>query len=185
MSCPKTAVLDEPEFGRFVFYKLLTAIPVAAALIAMFRYSEALYWPFIYVGLCLLHAGIMYTIKCPHCAYYKKGGKTHHCFMIWGAPKIWKPRSGPESRIVGIYAPIGMAGPDVLPPVLAGVPMGAAAHLPALHRGPRHVVRTARLSPVPQLRVWAQYRTRRGEEGILGIGGSGLIRPPPGCGGRR
>lgn len=108
MSCPKTALLDQPEFGRFVFYKLLTAIPVAAALIAMFRYSDALYWPLTYIGLCLLHAGIMYSIKCPHCAYYKKGGKTHHCFMIWGAPKIWKPRSTPESRIVGIYSPIGM-----------------------------------------------------------------------------
>jgi hypothetical protein len=108
MICPRTGILVRHELGRFIYYKLLTAIPVSSALIAIVRYSEAVYWPFIYIGVCLLHAGIMYTIKCPHCAYYKLGGRTHHCFMIWGAPKIWKPRSNPESRIVGIYAPIGM-----------------------------------------------------------------------------
>jgi hypothetical protein len=108
MVSPANCILVKPSFGRFVYYKLLTAVPVAAALIAIIRYSDAPYWPFVYIGLCLLHAGIMYTIKCPHCAYYKMGGKTHHCFMIWGTPKIWKPRSTPESRIVGIYAPIGM-----------------------------------------------------------------------------
>ncbi len=71
MNCPSTSVMAEQEFRRYVFYKLFALIPVSAALIAMTRYAEAIYWPLIYIGLCLLHAGIMFTIKCPHCPRYK------------------------------------------------------------------------------------------------------------------
>lgn len=109
MMCPETGLLLRHEVSRFVYYKLLTLIPVSVAVIGIARYSEAFYWPFVYIGLCLLHAGIMFTIKCPHCPYYKMDGKLHHCFMISGVPKIYKPRPGPESRLVGIYAPVGMA----------------------------------------------------------------------------
>jgi hypothetical protein len=98
-----------------VYYKLFTLIPLSAALIAITRYSEAIYWPFVYIGLCLLHAGIMFTIKCPHCPRYKTDGKIHRCFMIWGVPKIYEPRPGPEKRFVGIYAPIGILALTVFP----------------------------------------------------------------------
>jgi len=108
MNCPSTGVISRPERSRYVYYKLFALIPVSAALIAMTRYAEAIYWPFVYLGLCLLHASIMFTIKCPHCPHYKTGGKMHRCFMIWGVPRIYQARSGPESRYVGIYAPIGM-----------------------------------------------------------------------------
>ncbi len=115
MNCPSTSVMAEQEFSRYVFYKLFALIPVFAALIAMTRYAEANYWPLIYIGLCLLHAGIMFTIKCPHCPRYKTGGNLHRCFMIWGAPKIYKARSGPEKRFVSIYAPLGMLTLTVFP----------------------------------------------------------------------
>lgn len=108
MICTRSGLITRHEFSRFVYYKLLTLIPVSAALIAITRYSEAIYWPFVYIGLCLLHAGIMFSIKCPHCPHYKIDGKIHQCFMIWGIPKIYKARPGPEKRIVGIYAPIGI-----------------------------------------------------------------------------
>ena len=108
MDCPGTALEATPTLGRFLYYKILTAVPVFAALVAIARHAEAFYWPFVYIGVCLLHAGIMFTIKCPHCAYYKLPGKKHRCFIWWGVPKIYKPRSGLEPRFVGIYAPIGM-----------------------------------------------------------------------------
>lgn len=109
MVCPTTALATTPDFRRFVFYKLLTLIPVSAALVAMARHADAIYWPFVYLGLCLLHAGIMFSIKCPHCPYYRLGTGAHRCFMFWGVPKVYAPRPGPESRLVGVYAPIGMA----------------------------------------------------------------------------
>ncbi len=108
MNCPATGLITRHEISRYVYYKLLALIPVSAALIAISRYSDTIYWPFVYIGLCLLHAGIMFTIKCPHCPYYKADGKIHRCFMIWGIPKIYRARPGPEKRVVAIYAPIGM-----------------------------------------------------------------------------
>jgi hypothetical protein len=48
MVSPANCILVKPSFGRFVYYKLLTAVPVAAALIAIIRYSDAPYWPFVY-----------------------------------------------------------------------------------------------------------------------------------------
>jgi hypothetical protein len=109
MTCPEEALVARPKLARFVYYKLLTLIPVSAALIAIVRYSGTLYWPLAYAALCLLHAGIMFSIKCPHCAYYKLPGGKLSCFMWWGAPKLYEPRDGPESKAVGVYAPIGMA----------------------------------------------------------------------------
>jgi hypothetical protein len=115
MACPETGLLLKHEMSRFVFYKLLVLVPISAAVIALARHSEIVYLPFVYIGLCLLHAVIMFTIKCPHCAYYKMGGKIHHCFMITGVPKVYKPRPGPESKFVGIYAPIGIAVITIFP----------------------------------------------------------------------
>ncbi len=109
------ALITRPELARFVSYKLLTLIPVSAAVIAMAQHAEGWHWPLLYVGLCLLHAGIMFTIKCPHCPYYRMAGTTHRCFMIWGIPKIRAPRPGPESRLVGVYAPIGVAALTLFP----------------------------------------------------------------------
>jgi hypothetical protein len=74
----------------------------------MFRHSGSLLWPALYVGACLAHAGVMYSIKCPHCPYYKMEGKTLKCFIWWGAPRLYQPRSGPERGFVGKYATLGM-----------------------------------------------------------------------------
>ena len=108
MDCPQTSLATKPELSRYVYYKLLALIPVSAALIAIVRYSDAWYWPFVYIGLCLGHAAIMFTIKCPHCPYYRMGNRTLRCFMWWGMPKIYKARARPERKLVGVYAPAGM-----------------------------------------------------------------------------
>jgi hypothetical protein len=74
----------------------------------MVRVSESLLWPLVYVGACLTHASIMYSIKCPHCAYYKLGEGTFSCFIWWGVPKLWKSREGPERGWVKNYAMLGV-----------------------------------------------------------------------------
>lgn len=109
MACPTVGLSVKPTFTRFVYYKLLTLVPVSAALTALLRHGDSLLWPAAYLALCAAHAGIMNAAKCPHCPYYKMGERTFGCFIWWGTPKLWAERQGPEPAWVGRYAPVGMA----------------------------------------------------------------------------
>jgi hypothetical protein len=115
MACPSAALSTTPTLDRFIYYKVLTLIPVSAAIIAMVRVSGSFLWPLVYVGVCLTHASVMYTIKCPHCPYYKMEGETLRCFIWWGAPKLHPERQVPEKKWVGKYANVGMAVLTFLP----------------------------------------------------------------------
>lgn len=106
MACPAVGLNLEPTLARFIHYKLLTLVPVSAALTALLRHGESLLRPALYVGLCLAHAGIMNAAKCPH---YRMGDRTFACFIWWRTPRLWADRSGPEAAWVGRYAAIGMA----------------------------------------------------------------------------
>lgn len=108
MACPTVGLSTVPTLTRFVYYKILTLVPVSCALTAMLRHGESLLWPFLYVGVCLVHAGIMNAAKCPHCAYYKMGDRTFACFIWWGAPKLWADRDRPERPWVKRYALLGI-----------------------------------------------------------------------------
>lgn len=108
MICPKTGLLTKPAYSRFLYYKLVTSVPFLTAMIAITRYSETVYWPLAYIGICLLHVGIVYSNKCPRCAYYKISERTHKCFMIWGFPKIFEARPGPDKPFLGKYVPIAI-----------------------------------------------------------------------------
>ena len=103
-----TSLLSKPSLGKFIYYKLLTIIPVFTASFAIIKYSENLLWLLLYFALCLFHASIMYSVKCPRCKYYRNGKKTFNCFIFWNTPKLWKERINPASRFVKIYAPIGI-----------------------------------------------------------------------------
>lgn len=103
------ALSAKPTLPRFIYYKLLTLVPVTVAITAMVRHGESLVWPFVYVGVCLTHAGIMNAAKCPHCPYYKMGKGTFSCFIWWHTPKLWGDRVGPEAPWVKRYAVLGMA----------------------------------------------------------------------------
>lgn len=108
MACPSLALSTQPTPSRFVYYKILTLVPVTTALVAILSFGESLWWLLVYAGICLTHASIMYTVKCPHCPYYKMEGSTLRCFIWWGAPKVWAPREGREHPLVGKYALFGM-----------------------------------------------------------------------------
>jgi hypothetical protein len=95
--------------GRFIFYKIMTAIPVFCAVLAMARHAEPWYWLLGYVGLCLGHATLIYLTKCPHCHYYRTaGGSFHKCFFIWGTPRIRKPSDKPAPAFLKVHTPIAM-----------------------------------------------------------------------------
>jgi hypothetical protein len=87
MAHPRVGLSTEPALTRFVYYKLLTLVPVSAAVMALIRHGESLLWPALYLGLCLGHAAVMNAAKCPHCPYYKLGDRTFGCFIWWGMPK--------------------------------------------------------------------------------------------------
>ena len=109
MTISNTALLDRHGHGRFIFYKLMTAIPVFVAVLAILRHASSWYWVLAYAGVCLTHATIIYLSKCPHCHYYQTGdAKIHRCFFIWGTPKIRAPSSKPAPKFLGVYVPIAM-----------------------------------------------------------------------------
>lgn len=115
MRCASEALWLKPTLSRYIYYKLMTLIPVSAAVIGLIRHGGTLIWAGLYLGLCLVHAAVMNAVKCPHCAYYKLGNRSFSCFIWWKTPKLYKERSGPESRFVAIYAPIGMLVLSVYP----------------------------------------------------------------------
>ena len=98
MARPAVGLSIQPALSRFIYYKLLTLVPVSAALTAMLRHGESAMWAVAYVGLCLGHAAIMNAAKCPHCPYYKAGDRTFACFIWWGMPKLWADRQAPKRR---------------------------------------------------------------------------------------
>jgi hypothetical protein len=104
-----TALLKKPTLGHFLYFKMLTIIPLFIAFLSIVRYSTGYIWILTYFLLLLLHLSIMYSIKCPHCPYYKNGKRTFSCFIYWNMPKLWRERATPASRFVKFYAPIGMA----------------------------------------------------------------------------
>lgn len=108
MICAKTGLLIKPSYGRFVYYKLLTLVPFGTALLAISQYADNILWLFAYVAVCLGHVFVVYTNKCPHCAYYHLGGREHRCSWLWHIPKLVKPRPGPQGRFMNIYTPIGI-----------------------------------------------------------------------------
>jgi hypothetical protein len=42
MACPSIGISTQPTFTRFVYYKLLTLVPVSAAITAMLRHGESI-----------------------------------------------------------------------------------------------------------------------------------------------
>jgi len=109
MTGPNPVLLDRHGHGRFIFYKLMTAIPVFAAVVAILRYADTRYWLAAYAAICLTHATVIYLSKCPHCHYYRTGDvKIHRCFFIWGTPKLRPPSSEPAPKFLGVYTPIAM-----------------------------------------------------------------------------
>lgn len=68
-------LLSRPALGHFLYYKILTVIPLSIAIILIIGHSKGYLWLLGYFLLLWLHLSIMYSAKCPHCAYYKKGRK--------------------------------------------------------------------------------------------------------------
>ena len=107
--CRKTGLLKEVPYSMFVFYKIATFVPAFAGIYAIYMFGESLGWVIGYLLVFMIHVSIVYRLKCTHCSYYKNPGRSLKCMWLWGMPKIFNDRPGPESAVSKAYIPFGMA----------------------------------------------------------------------------
>jgi hypothetical protein len=50
MACPSVGVSTKPPLTRFIYYILLTLVPVSAAITAMVRHADSWAWPVVYLA---------------------------------------------------------------------------------------------------------------------------------------
>lgn len=93
----------------FLYYKLATFVPAFIGIYAIYCYAKSLLWLFAYIFIFLVHLAIIFKIKCTHCIYYMFPGDKLYCMWLWGAPKLFKEDTCPESRFNKVYVTVGMA----------------------------------------------------------------------------
>jgi hypothetical protein len=81
MTCSKYGLLTNTTFFDFLHEKLITIVPFSIALLAIYRYADSIVWLLIYLVLIGGHMTHMLFQKCPHCNYYKQGGRWLEC--LW------------------------------------------------------------------------------------------------------
>ena len=104
----KHGLLTEPTLFDFLQEKLITLVPFSIALIALFRYSESLIWPLLYLGIIGAHMIHILLQRCPYCAYYKTDTKFHACLWWRWVPKTRKEKSGPPPKYIRTYTPVAV-----------------------------------------------------------------------------
>lgn len=79
----------------FWHYKLLSAVPLAAALAGFWRTEPWMMAP--YLAWIALHITLVYRLLCTHCPHYGAyEGKTQ-CQYLWNVPAVYLARPGPQA----------------------------------------------------------------------------------------
>ena len=108
MACSRYGLLTKPSLLDFLQEKLITIVPFATALIAIFRYSDHILWPLLYIGIIIFHMTHIVIKRCPHCAYYKTETRGITCLWLRWVPKIREIQSSPVPGYFRIYTPIAI-----------------------------------------------------------------------------
>jgi hypothetical protein len=96
MRCDKEPVLKKQHtYIDFMYFKLLTAVPLVAVLVGFWRTEPTMIIPyFIWIGM---HMTVVYRLLCTHCPHYgATNGKTR-CQYIWSIPPVFKKRPHPQT----------------------------------------------------------------------------------------
>lgn len=89
MQCDNaTGIKTQHSFSDFLYFKLLTAVPLVTVLAGFWRTQP---WMIIaYVVWIAIHMTVVYRILCSHCPHYGNyQGKTQ-CLYLWGVPAVFK-----------------------------------------------------------------------------------------------
>jgi hypothetical protein len=79
--------------GDFLFYKLVSVVPLAAAVFAIAQ--ESWTWLALYLGWLLVHMVVVYRVLCTHCPHYGAEDGVTSCHFIAKVPMLFKRREGP------------------------------------------------------------------------------------------
>jgi len=98
------------QFGDFVFYCALFAVPLVTALLAIWKDSSG--WLVAYLAVCLAMVAVILKFFCTRCPHYTRDEKTLQCIFFWGLPKFFARRPGPldfRDKAAAILAPAVVA----------------------------------------------------------------------------
>jgi hypothetical protein len=102
MSCAETPLKQRHTRVDFLFYKLVTLVPFAAALMAIAKHS--LVWSASYLLWILFHVLVIYRLLCTHCPHYGADDGKTSCHFIWKTPAFYRKRPG----AMGAMSQIGL-----------------------------------------------------------------------------
>lgn len=77
----------------YIYWNLMLAVPIIAALSAIF--SQSVPWGIGYLAYCLVLVGVLLRFFCSRCPHYTREGGRVHCVFFWGFPKLIRPRTDP------------------------------------------------------------------------------------------
>jgi hypothetical protein len=96
MKCENASRLKERHTNvDFIYFKLLTAVPLFTVLVGFWRTSPFMMLPYLlWIGI---HMTLVYRLLCTHCPHYgSHKGKTQ-CHYLSAIPAFFKARPVPQS----------------------------------------------------------------------------------------
>jgi hypothetical protein len=98
MECKNRPNLKEQHTHLdFLYFKLLTAVPLFTVIIGFWRSSPLMIIPYLlWIGI---HMTLVYRLLCTHCPHYGAyNGKTQ-CHYLWAIPAFFDGRPGPQNLL--------------------------------------------------------------------------------------
>ena len=84
-------------FLDFLYFKLLTAVPLIAALSGLWKADPVVIIPYLlWIGL---HISLVYRLLCSHCPHYGAYHGNTQCLYLWGVPAFYKARPVPQNLL--------------------------------------------------------------------------------------
>ena len=104
---------DTFSIKDFLYYMLLSAVPVVAAVAGLWRAAPWL--ALVFIALLAGALVLAYRIWCPHCPHYGADGDKTRCLFFWNIPAPFPRREGPIPRSTTALLAVIVAAVLLLP----------------------------------------------------------------------